>query len=272
MPTALGVLQRPTQQTLRGGRGILRGMATPAPGAAALARRLACSIADAADADQWAIAVVGLRGTGAPDFEEQVPRHLLETMNDAQPARYRMTLVLQADGRDLGVVRLGTLRPSGFSAEDVQRGRAAAETAAHELAETLDGEQASPPEPQKADGLGVVILDPGRHIRLLTRGAEELLGWRSDDVVGRRCRSVFDCRDERGESLCARCGLASALKRKKVTPAVFMRMADVGGGRQVMSTGFWYLPPAGRIQEERVMAVLHAAATVPGPGDASLAG
>src|SRR5687767_14494097 len=44
----------------------------------ALARQLASAIADGADADQWAIAVVGLPELGAPDFEELVPRKWLE--------------------------------------------------------------------------------------------------------------------------------------------------------------------------------------------------
>jgi len=44
---------------------------------ARIALRLARSIADAADGDQWAMAVVGIDNLGAPDFEEWVSRSWL---------------------------------------------------------------------------------------------------------------------------------------------------------------------------------------------------
>jgi len=102
------------------------------------ARRLASSVADAADADQWAIAVVGLEDLGDPDFEEWVPRAWLEALNNGAPARYRITLVLQANGRDLGILRLGTIRPAGFSAAQIDTARAAADHAARLLARAFE--------------------------------------------------------------------------------------------------------------------------------------
>ncbi|MEA2642323.1 MAG: hypothetical protein QOF51_3717 [Chloroflexota bacterium] len=90
-------------------------------------------IADAADADQWAIAVVGIKRSGPPDFEELMPRPLLEGLNSQRPAVYRLTLVLRAGARDIGIVRLGTLRPCGFSAEETTRARAATDAAAQAL-------------------------------------------------------------------------------------------------------------------------------------------
>ena len=42
------------------------------------ARLLAQTMADAADADQWAITLVGHPGLGDPDFDELVPRWYLE--------------------------------------------------------------------------------------------------------------------------------------------------------------------------------------------------
>jgi hypothetical protein len=74
---------------------------------------------------------------GAPDFEEQVPRQWLELLNDHRPARYRITLVLQAGGRDLGILRLGTIRPSGFSELEIARARDAAERTSLELAAAM---------------------------------------------------------------------------------------------------------------------------------------
>lgn len=97
------------------------------------ARTLAEEIADAADADQWAISLVGHPRIGKPDFNEMVPRGCLEGLSDGKPGRYRMTLVLQAGGRDLGIIRLGTIRPRGFVESDVSRARAAAACAAEIL-------------------------------------------------------------------------------------------------------------------------------------------
>ena len=96
-------------------------LTAPAPNRelATLCCKLAEAIADAADADQWAIEVTGVRDTGPADFEEWLPRNLLQRMNDRRPAAYRLTLVLQHEGNDLGIIRLGTIRPCGFCAEDV---------------------------------------------------------------------------------------------------------------------------------------------------------
>jgi hypothetical protein len=93
------------------------------------ARLLGAEIADTADADQWAISVVGYPGIGDPDFDEPIPRWYLEALNPGETARYRITLVLQHEGRDLGIIRLGTLRPRGFRDADVRRARKAAQRA-----------------------------------------------------------------------------------------------------------------------------------------------
>jgi hypothetical protein len=122
---SLGVIGRPTSKSEK----------NPIVG---IARRLTRKIADAADADQWAIALVGVPHLGAPDFEELVPRGWLELLNGHRPARYRITLVLQAHGNDLGIVRLGTIRPSGFSDLEIARARHAAHDAADELAAAME--------------------------------------------------------------------------------------------------------------------------------------
>ncbi len=130
----------------RASNGFLPQLLNPTPwvDAAVLARQLASGIADRADADQWAVAIVGIEGTGAPDFDELIPRAYLEAMNDGRPARYRLTLVLQTEDRDLGVVRLSTLRPTGFSDLDVARARRAAENAARRLDEALGPHSCEP--------------------------------------------------------------------------------------------------------------------------------
>jgi hypothetical protein len=107
-------------------------------GPAELARRLTIAIADEADADQWAVAIDGISGTGPADFEEPFPRSWLESLNKGHPAAYRLTLVLRHAGRDLGVVRLGTFRPCGFQPSQIRRARAAADRAAELLAEILE--------------------------------------------------------------------------------------------------------------------------------------
>jgi PAS domain-containing protein len=110
---------------------------------------------------------------------------------------------------------------------------------------------------------GVIILDAGGRIRVVSPGAEDLLGWRAADVTGFACSLILDCRDAEGKSLCASCGGRQALERHEVTPSVVMAMADSGGGRQQMRTSFWYLPPSGVIWEERVMAVFHSEGEAP---------
>jgi len=147
----------------------------------------------------------------------------------------------------------------------VREPRAAANAEGPALGETLDRQLLSPPDPEEPERPGVVIVGPDRRIRTLTPVAEELLGWRTEDAAGRLCTAVFDCRDERGQSLCARCGLRSALERHEIIPPVLMRVEDPDGGRRPMSTSFWYLPPAGNIFEPRVMAVLRAVTSGPAP-------
>jgi PAS domain-containing protein len=106
---------------------------------------------------------------------------------------------------------------------------------------------------------GILIMDADRRIRVVSPGAEDLLGWRAADVTGLACSLVLDCRDAEGNSLCSLCGGRQALEQHEVTPLVVAAMADPAGGRRPMTTSFWYLPPSGSIWEERVMAVFSAA-------------
>jgi hypothetical protein len=117
IPTEFGLLERDAEAAVIEGK----------------ARLLALAIADAADADQWAVTLVGHPGLGDPDFDELVPRWYLEGLSGSNDVRYRVTLVLQAEGKDLGMVRLGTVRPGGFTDDDVQRAGAAVACAAEIL-------------------------------------------------------------------------------------------------------------------------------------------
>jgi hypothetical protein len=103
-----------------------------------IAQRLAAQIANAADADQWAIVVDGVSDTGPVEIEERVPRVWLEYLNSRRPAIYRLTLPLRSGHREIGIVRLGTTDPAGFGPIQITRARAAANAAAETLALRLD--------------------------------------------------------------------------------------------------------------------------------------
>ena len=104
----------------------------------ALARQLAQSIANEADADQWSINLVGLKGTSDGDPEDLLPQSWLRVLNGGRSACYRVTLLLQAYGHPIGTVRLATIRPSGFSDQQVREARIMANRAGIMIADALD--------------------------------------------------------------------------------------------------------------------------------------
>jgi PAS domain-containing protein len=103
---------------------------------------------------------------------------------------------------------------------------------------------------------GVIIMDTDRRIRVVSSGAEDLLGWKDAQVKGLSCSLVLDCQDADGCSACTRCGGTEALERREITPFTRVSAADASGGRQPLDTSFWFLPPAGGITEARLMMVL----------------
>jgi hypothetical protein len=103
-----------------------------------LARQLAQSIANEADADQWSISLVGLKGVSEGELEELLPPTWLQALNGGRAARYRMTLLLYACGRPIGTVRLATIRPSGFSDPEVRHARSMANRVGIMMADALD--------------------------------------------------------------------------------------------------------------------------------------
>lgn len=102
-----------------------------------LPQRLASLIADAADADQWAIALAEQDETGPAELEEMVPRRWLVALNGGRPGVYDVTVTLRTGSQEFGTVRLTTIRPCGFSSDQIVRAQATAEWAADVLAETL---------------------------------------------------------------------------------------------------------------------------------------
>jgi hypothetical protein len=122
----------------------MRGPETPA----ALSRRLAAEAADVADADQWAIVVDGVDGTGPADVEAPVAREWLEYLNGHRPATYRLTLPLCAGYRQIGLLRLGTSDPRGFGPAQITRARAAADRAGEQIAAAMDRQPTSRQAPR----------------------------------------------------------------------------------------------------------------------------
>jgi hypothetical protein len=113
------------------------GSIVPFPTPPEFVRRLAQEIADAANADQFAVAVDGIAGTGGLELVDRVPRQWLEYMNGGRPAVYRLTVPLRSGDRELGLVRLSTSDPAGFNPIQIARARAAANRAADRLGTML---------------------------------------------------------------------------------------------------------------------------------------
>jgi hypothetical protein len=75
--------------------------------------------------------------TGSASFDELVPHAWLIALNGGRPAVYSVSLPIAADGRRLGVLRLSTLRPTGFRPADLAHARREAAYAADRLSAAL---------------------------------------------------------------------------------------------------------------------------------------
>ncbi len=124
-------------------------------------RRLAAEIADAADADQWSISIDGVDVIGPADLESLVPRRLLQVLNGGRPATYRLSIPL----RDLGVIRLATIRPGGFREANIEKAREAAERAADLLTVAVAARGESERKPGRR-GAVVRSRDPRSNLRV----------------------------------------------------------------------------------------------------------
>jgi PAS domain-containing protein len=103
---------------------------------------------------------------------------------------------------------------------------------------------------------GVFIVDSERKIRVMTPVAEEILGWSTDQVIGRPCPTVFNCQDAEGNSLCDHCGFADTLHSHEISARRPVRMTDPSGARHDVMLSFWYLPPAGNLFYPRLLGVV----------------
>jgi len=110
---------------------------------------------------------------------------------------------------------------------------------------------------------GGVIFDPLRRVVYVSPAAEEFLGWRNEDLVGKPCQSIFDCRDSVGDSLCTRCGLKASLDEQQDAPGMLARVADTHGVRHEVNTTFLYLDPARYSWGARVIGVFRALGSLP---------
>jgi hypothetical protein len=96
-------------------------------------QELTSGIADAADADQWAVAVPGVEDTGSPALPDLIPRWWLDALDAGRAATHRITLPLRSGRRYLGVVRLESWKPGGFRGEEMLGARRAVRSAARLL-------------------------------------------------------------------------------------------------------------------------------------------
>jgi hypothetical protein len=131
----------------------------------ATVRRLATEIADAADADQWSVSIDGVDVIGPTDLESVVPRRLLQVLNGGHPAAYRLTIPL----RDLGVIRLATIRPGGFREANVEQAREAADRAALLLESISPSRERADRSPSRR-GVMFRSRDPRRNLRVCQPG------------------------------------------------------------------------------------------------------
>lgn len=74
----------------------------------------------------------------------------------------------------------------------------------HELGEVAALERRRWQSTARALSDGVLVLDRDLRITGLNPGAESLLGWTADEVLGKPCSEVFAATDETGEVVCER--------------------------------------------------------------------
>ena len=102
----------------------------------ALARQLGETIANAADADQWTTNVEGV-DFGGYTFPLP-PRPLLRSLHGGRRGSQEISIPLRSGMREIGSVRLLTIRPQGFDPAQLEQARSAAECAGGLLARAID--------------------------------------------------------------------------------------------------------------------------------------
>jgi hypothetical protein len=101
-----------------------------------LARQLGETIANAADADQWTTYIEGV-DYGGYTFPLP-PRPLLRSLHGGRRGSQEISVPLCSDMREIGSIRLLTIRPQGFDPAQLEQARQAAECAGGLLARAID--------------------------------------------------------------------------------------------------------------------------------------
>jgi len=107
-----------------------------------LARQLGETIANAADADQWTTCIEGVDYGG---YTFPLPRRpVLRALHGGRHGTHEASVSLRSGMRDIGSVRLLTLRPQGFDRGELEQARSAAECAGSLLALALERASGAP--------------------------------------------------------------------------------------------------------------------------------
>ncbi len=90
-----------------------------------------------------------------------------------------------------------------------------------------------------------VVVDERGIVRYWSRKAEELLGFRRDEVVGTSCTDLLSCVDESGLPLCGHeCRAIDAACRKGTVGHYDASVATASGGRRWVNIGVMAARPA----------------------------
>jgi len=83
---------------------------------------------------------------------------------------------------------------------------------------------------------GVYLADPDRRILLWNRRAEEITGWKAEQVVGQRCRDgILVHQDAHGQTLCRSdlCPMAQAMRTERPSKEPVLVYAQRADGRRI---------------------------------------
>jgi hypothetical protein len=122
-------------------------------------QELTSGIADAADADQWAVAVSGVEDTGPAALQDLIPAWWLDALDGGRAATHCLALPLRSGHRYLGVVRLECWKPGGFRDDEVLDARRALRSAARLLDMLM-------PESEKRLATRPLLVGPA-HLRIV---------------------------------------------------------------------------------------------------------
>ena len=100
-------------------------------------RQLTASVADVADADQWAATVAGVEDRARCSLRRLVPSWWLNVFDGGRPATHEVSLLLNTADRPLGEIQLESWKPGGFRQNEIDDARRAARSMARLVAMVL---------------------------------------------------------------------------------------------------------------------------------------